>query len=102
MAKYRNAGPPELLDDEDDEWFVNDSPEKMNELLLQGERNFAIKVIKPLGMSCGLNKCDFDISLDDNSQQWFNQIHQYWKQCKSVSYFFYQHAMHSLSLPLNR
>lgn len=81
MAKYRNAGPPELLDDEDDEWFVNDSAENLRE---QREGNFAIKVIKPLGLQCGLNKRNFDISLDDNSQQWFNQIYQYWKQCESV------------------
>ncbi|KAG5683881.1 hypothetical protein PVAND_013142 [Polypedilum vanderplanki] len=78
MARYRNAGPPELFEDNDDEWFVNESPDNLNE----PEQNFTIKVLKPLGVNCGLNKCDFDISLDDNSQQWFNQIYQYWKQYK--------------------
>jgi hypothetical protein len=87
MAKYQHVGPPELLDDEDDGndgWFVNESPKKKHNQLLEEEVNFPIKVIKPLGVSCGLNKRDFDITLDENSQQWFNQIYQYWKQCKSL------------------
>lgn len=42
-----------------------------------------IKIIPKLGFQAGLNKSDFDIQLEANAQQWFDKIHNYWRQCKS-------------------
>jgi hypothetical protein len=64
---------------------VNESPEKLKVDFRKNSEEPSvskIKLIKPLGIEAGLEKRDFDISLDNNSQQWFDQIYQYWKQCK--------------------
>lgn len=53
----------------------------------QQQQQQQIKVIKPLGSQAGIAKSDFDISLDENSQQWFNHINQYYKQCKLHNFF---------------
>jgi len=83
---HLNAGyPAEYFNSDDDEYYVNESPEKLKANFRKNsdEPSVAkIKLIKPLGIEAGLEKRDFDISLDNNSQQWFDQIYQYWKQCR--------------------
>ena len=53
----------------------------------QQQQQQQIKVIKPLGSQAGIAKSDFDITLDENSQQWFNHINQYYKQCKLHTFY---------------
>lgn len=86
MSHYSNACPPEFLDEEDADDYsdylkprARSSQELANELQKQ---NIGIKIIPKLGFEAGLNKSDFDIHLDPNAQQWFDQIHQYWRQCR--------------------
>lgn len=89
MSQYRNAGPPELFEEDDiDDYdeYVQQPVQPVQNLSneLQKQIN-GIKVIPKLGSSAGLNKSDFDIQLDANAQQWFDQIHQYWRQCKLIN-----------------
>lgn len=90
MARYGSGYPAGYFDDEDNEYYADESPKKYH-VQESENQNFGIKVIQPLGNGAGLNKCDFDIKLDENSQQWFNQIYQYWKQCKIMQqcYFYF-------------
>lgn len=74
--------PAEYLYSDDEEYYVNESPEKLKKT--SSENIAKIKFIKPLGSAAGIGKVDFDITLDINSQQWFDQIYQYWKNCKLV------------------
>jgi hypothetical protein len=48
----------------------------------QQQQQINYKVIEPLGYQAALGKSNFDTSLDENSQKWFDQINQYYKQCK--------------------
>lgn len=100
MSNYRNACPPECFEDEDvDDYNEFSRPagnSSQNRNQLHQNQNAGIKIIMPIGQEAGLNKKNFDIRLDTNAQQWFDKIHQYWRQCKcfdikdfsqSVSYF---------------
>lgn len=51
----------------------------------QQQQQINYKVIEPLGHQAALGKSNFDTSLDENSQKWFDQINQYYKQCKLLS-----------------
>lgn len=51
-----------------------------------------IKIIPKLGFQAGLNKSDFDIQLEPNAQQWFDKIHNYWRQCKRIVEFLLLHS----------
>lgn len=94
MSNYRNACPPELFDDEDDDDYnkyfrpSENAPQSRN--LSSNASDFpsdsGIKIIKSdiIGQKAGLNKSNFDIRLDTNAQQWFDKIHQYWRQCKCL------------------
>ena len=98
MAHMKPVYPADYFNSDEDEYYVNESPEKLEADLRKNfnEQSVAkIKLIKPLGSEAGLNKVDFDISLDNNSQQWFDQIYQYWKQCKFYpNYFLYVFQCH--------
>lgn len=89
MSKYSNHCPPEIYDDEDgDDYddFARPSDDRpQTNLIEELQQNTGIKIIPKIGVGAGLNKTNFDISLDVNAQQWFDHIHQYWKQCKSTS-----------------
>lgn len=80
MAKYQNLMPAGYSDEEDDDYFANEVREKPK-VEISRENSLGIKVIK-IEVGAGINRRDFDISLDENSKQWFDQIYQYWKQCK--------------------
>lgn len=85
MANLSSGYPAEYFNSDDDEYYVNESPEKLKVDLRKNldEQSVAkIKLIRPIGIEAGIERQDFDISLDNNSQQWFDQIYQYWKQCK--------------------
>lgn len=87
MSNHKNACPAEYFDDEEaDDYddFVQqyDNHSMANELQKQ---NLGIKIIPQLGVEAGINKSNFDIQLDSNAQQWFDKIHQYWRQCKAPS-----------------
>lgn len=88
MSRYASAGPPELFDDEDpdeyDEYVQQPSQAARNLSDELQKQIVGIKVIPKLGSAAGLNKSDFDIQLDENAQKWFDQIHQYWRQCESI------------------
>lgn len=81
MAKYSNACPPELLEDEDGVNGYYFEPQKKKEQSAAAP----VKILDAVGVRAGVNKANFDISLDSNAQQWFDRIYQYWKQCKSFS-----------------
>lgn len=76
MSNYKNVCPPELFDDDeyDENSYSCRQPTSQNQP--------GIKIIKPIGQNAGLNKSNFNIQLDPNAQKWFDQIHQYWRQCK--------------------
>lgn len=85
MSQYKNAYPSDYFEDEDPEDYdeyarprARQSQNLSNDL----QKENLIKIIPKLGFQAGISKSDFDISLDANAQQWFDQIHQYWKQCK--------------------
>lgn len=89
QAKYNSdimACPPEMFsDNSDDEYGFSISKKKENksiakEILL--DLDHKIKIIPNCGFEAGLFKNNFDITLDEHSQEWFNKIHEYWKQCK--------------------
>lgn len=89
MSNYRNACPPELFEEEDaDDYFEYSRPQghsnasPSSSQLHHQQQNAGIKIIKPIGHEAGLQKSNFDIRLDTNAQQWFDKIHQYWRQCK--------------------
>lgn len=85
MAKNKAALPADFYDSEDDEYYVNESLEKIKNDV-QKENDAKIKIIKSIGSEAGLNKSNFDVQLhDSNSRQWFDQIYQYWRQCKCFS-----------------
>lgn len=88
MSSYQNAAPPELFEDDDDEdsdVYVQQPTVSQQNLSTELQKQIiGIKVIPKLGSAAGLNKSDFDIQLDTNSQQWFDQIHQHWRQCKLI------------------
>lgn len=90
MSKYNNALPADFFDDEDvddyDDYARPPARQKENLANELQKQNTGIKIIKELGSEAGLNKSDFDIKLDANAQQWFDQIHQYWRQCKLIPF----------------
>ncbi|CAO1409572.1 unnamed protein product [Diamesa hyperborea] len=72
-------------DNSDDEYGFSISKKKENksiakEILL--DLDHKIKIIPNCGFEAGLFKNNFDITLDEHSQEWFNKIHEYWKQYK--------------------
>lgn len=89
QAKYYSdimACPPEMFSDNSDDEYgfsiskKNENKSIANEILLDLDPK--IKIIPNCGFEAGLFKNNFDISLDEHSQEWFNKIHEYWKQCK--------------------
>lgn len=83
MSRYKHACPPEMCDSNvDDEFIQQTGPSSQSAASELQKQNTGIKIIPKLGEKAGLNESDFDIQLDENAQQWFDQIHQYWRQCK--------------------
>ena len=82
MSNYKNACPPELYDDDDYDDYNNYSHPQPRSSQSSHQQQSGIKIILPIGQQAGLNKTNFDIRLDPNSQQWFDSIHKYWRQCK--------------------
>lgn len=91
MARKKPVYPADYFNSDEEDYYVDESPEKlkfdMRKNFTEQQNAAKIKLIKPLGSQAGLNGSDFDISLDNNSQQWFNQINQYWRQCKFDNYY---------------
>lgn len=86
MSSYQNAYPGGYEDEDSDEYEVLAKPAN-----LPSEANFncsGVKIIPKLGIEAGMNKSDFDIHLDVNSQAWFDRIYEYWRQCKRTAYYF--------------
>lgn len=81
MANFNNRLPKDVHHHQNERNSV-ENREKMEfyENFQQQQQQF--KVIKPLGTQAGLAKSDFDITLDENSQQWFNHINNCFKQCE--------------------
>jgi hypothetical protein len=81
MAKYSGGFPDGYYDEDydDGESYTKPNPQHSQNCT---SNELQIKIIKPLGYQAGVNKSDFDIALDANAQQWFDKIHQYWRQCK--------------------
>lgn len=87
MSNYSNAYPPDYFDDDeadDYDEYVKPRPKPTQNLSNELQQDTGIKIIPRLGVEAGLNKSTFDIQLDTNAQQWFDQIHQYWRQCKTT------------------
>lgn len=85
MSNYRNACPPECFEDDDVEDYNEYARPRGNTSQtrnLSNDENPGIKILLPMGQRAGLNKSNFDIGLDTNAQQWFDKIHQYWRQCE--------------------
>lgn len=82
MSRYNHACPPEMSDNDDGEFIQQTARSSQSAVSELQQQSTGIKIIPKLGFEAGLNKSDFDIQLDDNAQQWFDQIHQYWRQCK--------------------
>lgn len=80
MANFNNMLPIDFVNNQD--MRNNGAMSSQDHRKEYFEQQQQIKVIKPLGSQAGIAKSDFDISLDENSQQWFNHINQYYKQCK--------------------
>jgi hypothetical protein len=83
MAKHGSFRPAGASDDEDEAYYFETSPKKID--YESPNQNNKVKVIKTININAGIDKSNFDISLDTNSQQWFNQIYQYWRQCEFSS-----------------
>lgn len=84
MSSYRNACPPECIDDEDTDDYEEQYRPPANPSNNLSESCSGVKIIPKLGVEAGINKSNFDIHLDVNSQAWFDRIHQYWRQCKLI------------------
>lgn len=82
MSRYNHACPPEMCDNDDGEFIQQTARSSQSAASELQKQSTGIKIIPKLGVEAGLNKSDFDIQLDENAQQWFDQIHQYWRQCK--------------------
>lgn len=84
MSSYRNACPPEYLDEEDTDDYEEHGRSRAfpTNGLAESEFCSGVKIIPKLGFEAGLNKSDFETHLDVNSQLWFDRIHQYWRQCE--------------------
>jgi hypothetical protein len=80
--------PSDMRESQGDEYYYQGGSEFENSSKQQQQQKAVgnYKVIQPLGIRAGIRKSDFDISLDENSQQWFERIFQYWKQCKLLSF----------------
>lgn len=85
MANLQRKMFNDLRESQGDEYYYRGGSKKENPPKSQQQKKIAenYKVIQPLGKSAGISKTDFDISLDENSKQWFERIFQYWKQCKT-------------------
>lgn len=84
MANSLREMPSDVRESQGDEYYYRGGEENENSSKQQQQKAVEnYKVILPLGIKAGISKSDFDISLDENSQQWFERIFQYWKQCKS-------------------
>lgn len=47
-----------------------------------------IRIVPSIGHQAGLNKTDFDISLDENLEKWFERIHEtyrLYKKCPTLT-----------------
>lgn len=85
MANSLKEMPSDMRESQGDEYYCcqgGSSSKKQQQEEEQQQKSIGIKVIPRIGVRAGINKNDFDITLDENSQQWFDRIFQYWKQCK--------------------
>lgn len=89
MSKYNNVYPADYFDEDDVDDYDEYLPKRSEKPYLSRDlqntnNNQIIKIIRefPTGVEAGLNKTNFNIELDENSQQWFNKIQQYFYKCK--------------------
>lgn len=90
MSKYKGGCPADLYDDDDADDYCETFQQSSSRSFSSGlqNQNMGIKIIPSIGVQAGLNKTNFDIQLEVNAQQWFDQIHQCWRQCKLRNYEF--------------
>lgn len=79
MAKSRSELPNYMRESQGDEYYCGGGSENEN---FAKQQQKVVKIVAEIGHRAGISKSNFDTSLDENSQKWFDRIFQYWKQCK--------------------